>query len=507
MPTTILLKLIPVVIGIVVICILMSGYVKAPTDMAFIISGIRKEPKILIGRAGIKIPFLERKDTLLLKQIAIDIKSEGFIPTQDFIGVDVDAVAKIKIMTDSEGIKLAQRNFLNMNEEEIIHALVDSLQGNMREIIGTITLKEICNDRKRFGDEVQAKAQKDMNALGVEIISCNIQRVTDKENLIPALGQDNMSKIKKDASIAKAEADRDVAIAEAEAKKAANDAQVEAETQIAIRNTELAIKEAELKQQADIKKAAADSAYSIQEQEQRKAIEIATQNANIAKQEKEIELKQREVKITEQQLEASIKRKAEADKYAAQQKAEAQLFERQRIAEAELFETQKAAEAQKAEAEAERYKKEQEAIGIQKVGEAEAEAIRAKGMAEAEAMDKKAEAYKKFNNAAVAQMLIEVLPDIAGKIAEPLTKIDKITIIGGGDGNGLDAVAGNVPAVMTKVFEAMKETVGIDMSELVKAQTYDAKVNRNLHITGLENPAQPKENITDEVIQKENPEL
>ena len=120
------------------------------------------------------------------------------------------------------------------------------------------------------------------------------------------------------------------------------------------------------------------------------------------------------------------------------------------------------------------------------VGEAEAEAIRAKGLAEAEAMEKKAEAYQKYNKAAMAEMLINVLPEIAGKIAEPLTQIDKITIIEGSNGDGVGNVAGNVPVVMSKMFESLKETVGIDLAEIVKADSYDAKVNRNVNITGLE---------------------
>ena len=164
----------PPIIVIAVILILASGYVKAPPDVAYIISGIRKTPRVLIGRAGIKIPFLERVDKLIVRQVSIDIKSEGYIPTNDFIGVDVDAVAKVRVKTDPDGIQLAMKNFLNMREEDFSFAIADSLQGNMREIIGTISLKEICNDRKKFGDEVQAKAQTDMSALGIEIISCNI---------------------------------------------------------------------------------------------------------------------------------------------------------------------------------------------------------------------------------------------------------------------------------------------------------------------------------------------
>ena len=248
------------------------------------------------------------------------------------------------------------------------------------------------------------------------------------------------------------------------------------------------MQQAELKKQEDTKKAEADAAYSIQEQEQRKTIEIATAEASIAKQEKEVVLKQREAEVREKALDAEIKKKAEADKFARQQQSEAELYERQKRAEAEKFEREKEAEAMKATAEAQKYAKEQEAVGIRMVGEAEAEAIRAKGIAEAEAMEKKAEAYQKYNNAAMAEMLINVLPDIAGKISEPLKQIDKITIIGGGDnaGNGVGDVAGNVPAVMTKLFESMKETVGIDLSEIVKAGTYDAKVNRNINITGMD---------------------
>ena len=250
-----------IIIGIIVLFVLillLSGYVKAPPDVAYIISGLKKEPKILIGRAGIKIPFVERKDTLLVKQISVDIKTNGFIPTLDFIGVDIDAVAKIRVKTDDEAIKLAMKNFLNMKEQQIVTALTDSLQGNMREIIGTVKLKELCTDRKKFGDEVQEKAQKDMNALGIEIISCNIQRIDDENGLIVALGQDNMSQIQKDAAIAKALADRDVAIAAAEAKRQANEAEVASQTDIATRQNELKIKEADLKKISDAKKAEAD---------------------------------------------------------------------------------------------------------------------------------------------------------------------------------------------------------------------------------------------------------
>ena len=482
----------PIILGIIIgaavliLAIIASGYVKAPPDKAFIISGWRREPKILIGRAGVKLPFLERKDTLVLKQVSIDIKTNGYVPTLDFIGVDIDAVAKVRVKTDEEGIKIAMKNFLNLDEKSIIMALTDSLQGNMREIIGTVKLKELNTDRKKFGDEVQEKAQKDMNALGIEIISCNIQKIEDEKGLILALGQDNMSQIQKDASIAKAQADKDVAIAEAEAKRLANEAQVASDTEIACRQNELRIKQAELKRESDIKQAEADAAYEIQQQEQRKTIEIATANANIAKQEREIELRKRDVEVTEQTLEAEIKKKAEAEKFARQQKAEAELFERQRKAEAEKFEREKAAEARRAVAEADLYAKTKEAEGIRTVGEAEAKAIEAKGIAEAEAMEKKAEAMKKYGQAAMVEMIVKALPDMASAIAQPLQNIDKVTIIDGGNGeSGVGSVGSYVPSVLAKTIETVKEVTGLDIVDVMKANTYDAKVNRNINISGL----------------------
>ena len=480
----------PLIIGIIaeiiLIGIIASGYVKAPPDTAYVISGFKKEPRILIGRAGIKIPFLERLDKLILKQVTIDVKTEDYIPTLDFINIKVDAVVKVRVSTEPDMIRLAMRNFLNKSVQDIMLDLQDSLQGNMKEIIGAMSLKDINNNRDAFGNEVQTKAQVDMKKLGVEIISCNIQNVTDRNGLIEDMGMDNTSKIKKEAAIAKAEADRDIAIAQAEAGKQANDARVKAQAVIAEKNNELYIKQAELKKQSDTKKAEADAAYGIQQQEQRRTVETATVNADIARQEREVELKARQVEVTEKALEAEIKKKAEAEKFAAQQRADAELYKRQKEAEAKQFEIERDAEAKKALAEAELVAMQKEAEGIRARGEAEAAAIQAKALAEAEGMEKKAAAYQKYNNAAMAEMLIQVLPDIAGKIAEPLQQIDKITIIGGSDTNGVDNVAGNVPAVMAKLFASMKETTGIDLGEIIKADTYDAKVNRNINITGLE---------------------
>ena len=484
-----MLELIPAsaIIAIVVIALIVIflavGYVKAPPDMAFIISGIKKKSKIVIGKAAIRIPFFERLDKLNLRLIPIDVKTSNAVPTADYININVDATVNVKISNESEKLRLAAENFLNQNTQYIAQVAREVLEGNMREIVGRMRLEEMVSDRQKFADLVKENAEPDLAAMGLDVVSFNVQNFTDSNGVIDDLGIDNISQIKKKAAIAKAEAEKEIAVAKAEADRQSNDARINSEREIAIKNNELDMQKAELQKNADSKRAEADAAYEIQKEEQRKTIEVTAANANIAKEERLVLLKQREAETMEKSLDAQVKKKAEAEKFERQQKAEAELFERQKEAEAKKFETEKAAEAQRAKAEADLFSKEQEAKGIRMVGEAEAEAIRAKGVAEAEAMEKRAQAYQKYNNAAMAEMLIKVLPDIAGKIAEPLTQIDKITIIGGSDGsNGVDQVAGNVPAVMTKLFETMKETVGIDLAEVVKAGTYDAKVNRNITI-------------------------
>lgn len=487
-----------VVIILLVLVLLAVGYVKAPPDMAYIISGVRKKSKILIGKAGIRIPFFERLDKLNLRLISIDVKTSNAVPTADYININVDATVNVKVSNDPEKLRLAAENFLNKPTEYIAGVAREVLEGNVREIVGKMRLEEMVSDRQKFANLVKENAEPDLAAMGLDIISFNVQNFVDSNDVIENLGIDNIVKIKKSAAIARAESERDIKMAQAAADKDSNDAAVAAQTEIAKKQNELAIKKSELQMDADTKKAMADAAYEIQKEEQRKTIEVTTANADIARQEREIELKQKEVAVKEQALEAEIKKQAEADKYAAQQKSDASLYQRQKeaeakqyeiqhAAEAKQYEAQREAEARKAQAEADRFSKEQEAAGIRAVGEAEAAAIQAKGLAEAEAMEKKAEAYAKYNKAAVAEMMIKVLPEIAGKVAEPLGQIDKITIIGGGEGsNGVDQVAGNVPVVMAKVFESMKEATGIDLADIINADSYDAQVNRNINVSGLE---------------------
>ena len=480
-----IVSILPAIITIaVIICIFLMGYVKASPDTAFIISGLRKKPKVLIGKAGIKIPFFEKKDELSLQLIPIDVKTSSAVPTADYINIRVDAAVNVKISDNPQRLSLASQNFLNKKTEYIAGVSREVLEGNMREIVGKMNLEEMVSDRQKFANLVKENAEPDLAAMGLDIVSFNVQNFEDGNGVIDNLGVDNIVKIQKNAAISRAESERDIRMAQARAEKEANDAKVEAETRISQTNNELEIKRAELKQKADTAKAQADAAYEIQKQEQRKTIETATVNASIAKAEREAELKEKEVAVVEQTLAAEIKKKAESDRYAVEQSAGAELA------------------LEKAKAEAIKFSMEQEADGIRARGQAEAEAIRAKALAEAEGMEKKAEAYAKYNNAAVAEMIIKALPDIAANIAQPLSQIDKISIIGGSSDNGVSTIADNVPTVMSKLFETMKMATGVDLADIIKADSYDAKVTKNINVSGMQS-AEADKSLADKIVSDE----
>ena len=451
------------VLIVAVIVVMIASYVKAPPDTAYIISGFRK-PRILIGKAGFRIPFLERMDKLSLKMFSVDVKTADYVPNAEYINIKVDATVKIRIGQSDEMMILASKFFLNETESQIIARVQDTLEGNMREIVGQMRLEEMVTDRKAFSERVQENAIPDLEKMGLEMISFNVQSFSDQNSVIEDLGIDNISKIKKGAAIAKAQADRDIAISQAQAAKEANDAKVQSEMEIAEKQTSLAIRQAELKQQSDIKKAEADAAYSIQEQEQRKTIEVTSANANIAKAEREAELKAREVEVKKQTLDAEIRAKADAERYRQEQEAQAQLFKRQKEAEAKRYEQEQAAAAEMKIAEAQRFAREQEAEGIAAVGKAEAEAIRAKALAEAEGIDKKAEAMKKYGEAAVVEMIMAALPEIAKNVAEPLGKVDKITMYG--EGNSAKLI-GDIVNSTTQITEGISAGMGIDIKSLL----------------------------------------
>lgn len=452
-----------VVIAAVILLFLIAGYLKAPPDTAYIISGPFKK-RILIGKAGWRMPFFERVDKISLRVMQVDVKTSEAVPTNEFINVNVDGVANVKVSSNPELLKKAAESLLGMNQAELVSLVTQVLEGNMREIVGSVGLKEMVQDRQGVAKKITENVVPDMEKLGIEVVNFNIQNFKDNAGTIENMGIDNVEQIRKNAQIAKANAQRDIAIATSHAQEEANAVKVEAEKKIAEQNTALSVQQAELKVQADTKKAAADAAYSIQQENQRKTIEIAKTEADIAKKEKESELADKAIVLKEKQLDAEIRKQADANNYRIAKEAEAELIKRQKDAEAERFATEQEAAAKKYQAMMEAEAKRAEAEALRYAMEQEAEGIRAKGLAEAEAIEKKAEAQKKMGEASVLEMYLAALPEVVKNAAAPLSRTDKIVMYG--DGNATKVVK-DVMQSASQIMEGVKESTGIDVNALI----------------------------------------
>lgn len=489
--------------AIIVIIILFKSFWKvAGTNEVLIVSGLGKV-KTKTGGGIFVLPIVQKVQRMTLENIQVDFTSRNEIPTQDAIHVLVDAVANMAISTDPTRQEIAASKFAGYSINQIRDIVIPVLEGNIREIISQTKFEDLIRgDKKAFSELVMENVTPNLADLGIDLTTFNIQNFSDKNGVIQDLGIENIEKIKKEAQIAAANARADVKVAEAEAQKVANDAEVAAATEIAEKQTQFKIRKAELQKTADTEQAKADAAKAIEAENQRREQEIATANANLARQEKEIELKEREVTIKERALEAEIKKTAEAQKYAAQQNAdaklyatqkaaEADLYERQRLAEAAMIEAEKKAaadlalataeaEAQKKMAEAIKAKGEAEAAAEEARGLARAKAIQAEAEAEAKGMLEKAAALKEYGDAARQQMelettkvLYEQLPKIAEAIGAGYANAN-IHMIGNDSGQ----LAGNMMGNITQIIEAFKGSTGIDPTAVISGML-GAKISEN----------------------------
>ena len=453
---TIVLSILPwVILAAVIIAVLCMGYVKAPPDMAYIITGLHRKPRILVGKAGIRIPFFERVDKLFLGAFQVDVKTNSSVPTIEFINIKIDSTVSVRVSQDPELLTIAAQNFLNVSKDEIARRINDLLEGNLREIAGTMTLTSMVNDRKAFSEKVQENAVPDLRKLGLELVSFNVQNFLDDGKVIENLGIDNVAQISKNAAIARSNADREVEVARAENAKQANDAKVKAQEEIAVRNADLAQKQAALQRTVDTEQARADAAKQIEAENQRKLRDVAATDANIAKAQRETELKQKQIELKEYELTAVVRKQADAEKYAAEKKAEADLIRRQKEAEAKRFEMEQQAAAIEAKAKADRFAAEQQAAGIAAIGEAEAAAI-----------EKKAEAQKKMEGASVLEMYFNALPKIVASAAGPLENVESITMYGNGN---TEQLVGEVMRNANQIQNAVKEATGIDLAQMIES--------------------------------------
>lgn len=467
--------LIPVIGAILAVALLAAlasaCYVKAPPTEAVVVTGLgHKEPKVVSGRGTFVIPVLQRADRINMRVMKLDVKTpDSGVKTIEGVPVWIDSVVMVQVYSQTstveeeewkaagctskkEYINMRQQaaisNFLGAKEEGFNAKVNDVLQGNLREIVAEMPVMDVLTKRKEFATRVIANAKPDLAKVGLEVVTFNIQNILDavdscgvRHGVVEAIGVAREMEVKKEAETARAQANRDIAVAQAEAEKDASEKKAEADKKIAEAQTSLALKKSELKAQADKAHADAEAAGQIQIQLNEKTRREAAADVEIAAQEKEISRAEKEAEVKQRKLDAEIRKQADADKYRAQmlaeatkyadiQKAEAEKRRRELAVEAELFEAQKKAEAIKVAAEAQLYEAMKKAEGIKAEGLAEAEAIRAKAIAEAEGIEKKAEAQAKMGEASKLEMKYNVLPQVAHEIASILTGVDHVTLYG-----------------------------------------------------------------------------
>lgn len=444
----------------VLISVFASRYVKVGPDEALIVSGRkRKLPdgqvvgfRIVKGGATFVWPVLEVAKTISLRIMPLDVNSSAY--TKQGVQVSVDGIAQVKIDSNLEAIGTAAEQFLSLKEEEIRRIATQTMEGHLRSIVGNLTVEEINQNRDAFAQNVQELAAGDLANMGLKIISFTIREISDKNGYLESLGKAQIARVQRDAVIGQAEAKRDADIKSAQAMQEGQTAKYMAETQIAESNRDKEIKVAEYQASINAKKAEADLSYDkkkfvIEQEVQKEALQV-----EIIKKQKETELQEQEALRKQQELEATVRKPAEAEKFKTEVEAEAERIRKQKEAEGISYSI-KMEGAAKAEA-------------IKAAGLAEAEVIRAKGEAEAAAMAKKAEAYKQFNNAAMAQMIIEKFPEIASAIAQPLSKTEKIVMIGD---SGASKLTKDVTNIIAQLPETVKGLTGIDLTDILKNYT------------------------------------
>lgn len=467
-----------VVAFFVVVSIFASRYTKVPPNKVMVISGgFGKTIRLADGRPkklGFRMikgggtfvwPIIERVDSLSLEVMTIDVRTPE-VYTQQGVPVIVDGVAQIKIKGDDVSIATAVEQFLSKNVVEIASVAQQTLEGHLRAILGTLTVEDVYKNRDAFAQKVQDVAATDLANMGLAIISFTIRDVRDSQGYLDALGKRRIAEVKRDATIGEAEAARDATIKSAAFRQEGETAKFEAETRIASSNRDYEIQVANYTKDVNTQKAEADLAYELQKNIALRKVREQQVEVEIIEKTKRIELEQKEIERRQKELEATVQRPADAKKYEVERLAEAERFRLENIAEGQARSTRTtglaAAEITQATGAA-------EASAVQARGLAEAEVVKQKGLAEAAGSMEKARAWQEYNEAAIAQLLIEKLPEIARAIAEPMSRISNITIVGGGTGHGTGAskITQDITQVLAELPPVVQALSGVDLRELI----------------------------------------
>ncbi|SDC53095.1 flotillin [Paenibacillus sp. UNCCL117] len=426
--------------------------------------------KIVRGGGSFILPVFQQAEFLSLLSHKLDVSTPE-VYTEQGVPVMADGVAIIKIGGAVEDVATAAEQFMGKPTEALKGEAQEVLEGHLRAILGSMTVEEVYRNRDKFAQEVQGVAAKDLKKMGLQIVSFTIKDLRDKHGYLDALGKPRIAAVKRDAEIAEAQAVRDSRIQKAQAEEEGQKAELVRDTNIAEASKEKELKVASFKKEQDSARAEADQAYHIQEARSKQSVVEEQMRVEIVRREREIDLEAKEILRREKQYDAEVKKKADADRYAVVQAAEAD--KAKQITQAEAMQFRIEAEA-KAMAEQKRLEGLAIADAERAKGTAEAEVIRLRGLAEAEAKERLAEAFEKFGEAAILDIIVKMLPELAGRIAEPIKSIDKLTVVDTGNGQGATRVSNYVTELMATAPEMLKSVSGLDVEQLIKNFTEKA---------------------------------
>ena len=414
-------------------------------------------PRVKVGGRMFVLPIIQMAQMLSLEVMTLPVNTAR-VYTKEGVSVSVDGIAQVKVGRSEDAIRTAAEQFLGKSVTEIAEVALQTLEGQQRAILGTMTVEDIYRDRVTFAEQVRDVAATDMTSMGLEIVSFSIRDIQDEQGYLEALGVRRTAEVKRDAAIGAAEAERDAGIKEAQADQQRQAAKFAADTAIALSERDFQTEKAAYDQEVNARRAEAELAYPLQEAKTRQRIRAEESQVEVVERQKQIEVQEQEVARREKELDATVRRPAAADRYKLETLAEG---ERARVV----------AEA-RAEAESITLRGEADASAIVARGQAEAEATRAQGLAEAEAMTKKADAWKEYGQAAMIQQLFESLPQVASAVAQPLAKTDSIVVISNGGESGAGAGASKVTQDVSNTIAQLPALVealtGVDLISTLK---------------------------------------
>ncbi len=456
------------VVVFLLLVVLIKRYMKVGPNEAMIVSGAftRGVPKVVTGGGAFVWPGIQKAEIISLEVITIDVRTPE-VYTEKGVPIIVDGIAQIKIHSTDQSIRTASEQFLGRGRNEIMNVAKQTLEGHLRAILGQMEVEDIYKNRDMFAQKVQETSATDFAKMGLEIVSFTLRDIKDNEGYLDALGKPRLAQVKRDAIIAQAEADRDAVIRSAAAKQAGETKRFEQETLIAEANRDYNIKLAEYQQTVNEKKAKSDLAYDLSKYEKAQDVKKEQVQIEVVEKEQRIVVQEKEIQRKTKELDATVNKPADARRYAIQVQAEAERYKIE-------AEAQGRAEANKAkgfaEAEVTKATGNADAEAIKARGLAKAEVIQAQGEAEAVAMAKKAESWKQYNQAAITQMFVDVLPELAKSITEPLKKMEKITVVStGGDGTGMSKVTSDITNIMAQLPPVVEALSGVNLQEMVKS--------------------------------------